>query len=276
MNDFKNIKLIALDLDDTTLRSDSSLAPETARAIGDALSAGVQVVIASGRAYKSLPQSVLGIKGISYAITSNGAAIERVPSGERIMNFTLGESSVRQILQMFGDEMLECFIDGHAYCEKLYHDDPLKYGSSEAYVEYVKTTRTPIENIPQFMRAHIHELDSVDVLCGSVVHKNELWSKTELLDDVYVTSSSPRLIEISNSSAGKGASLRRLCRLIGMPSENVAAFGNGENDADMLRFAGIGVAVGNAGEKCKAAADYVCETNDDLGVAKTIYKILGK
>lgn len=274
MIDFKKIKLVALDLDDTTLRSDSTLAPETAQAIKDALSAGIEVVVASGRAYRSLPKSVIGIEGINYAVTSNGAAIERVPSGERVMNFTLDDSSVEQILQVYKDEMLECFIDGHAYCEKEYYDDPLGHGSSEAYVEYVKTTRTPIENIPRFMREHIHEIDSVDVLCGSIEHKNELWSKTGLIQNVYVTSSSPRLIEISNSSAGKGASLKRLCRLIGVSSENVAAFGNGENDADMLRFAGIGVAVGNAVDKCKAAADYICETNDEFGVAKTLRMML--
>ena len=70
----KKIKLIALDLDDTTLRSDASLAPETAEAIALAQSKNIEVVIASGRAFKSLPKAVLAIDGLRYAISSNGAA----------------------------------------------------------------------------------------------------------------------------------------------------------------------------------------------------------
>ena len=75
MTELKKIRLIALDLDDTTLCSDSRLAPETEKAIKRAVSAGIEVVVASGRAFKALPAQVFGIGGISYAITTNGAAI---------------------------------------------------------------------------------------------------------------------------------------------------------------------------------------------------------
>lgn len=67
----ENIRLIALDLDDTTLRHDSRLDSETKAAICRALDAGIEVVIASGRAFNSLPGEVCAIKGIRYAITSN-------------------------------------------------------------------------------------------------------------------------------------------------------------------------------------------------------------
>lgn len=74
---------------------------------------------------------------------------------------------------------------------------------------------------------------------------------------------------------GKGASLRRLCELLSVPAQCVAAFGNGDNDADMLSFAGLGVAMENATEACIAASDAVCASNDEHGVAQMIYKILG-
>ena len=270
----KKIKLIALDLDDTTLRSDASLAPETAQAIANAVKSGTQVVIASGRAFKSLPQSVLDIDGIRYAICSNGACIEDMHSRTRLLSFTLRPQVVEQLLETFSGERFEAFIDGQPYCDGEYYEGPLRFGCSPAYVDYVKTTRIPVDDMPDFMRRHIAELDNVDVMCGTLEHKQKLWEKAQKLSDVYVTSSSPRLIEISAAEAGKGAALQRLAQILNIPPQHIAAFGNGDNDADMLAFAGLGIAVKNASKRCLAAADYICPTNDEHGVAITIEKLL--
>lgn len=271
-----NIKLIALDLDDTTLNSDSTLAPETELAIKAALRHGVEVVVASGRAFRALPPEVTGISGLRYAITSNGAAIERLPDGERVLSLALKKESVLAILSMFEGELFEAFTDGQPYCESLYMQSPERFGCAEAYVDYVRTTRIPIEGMPQFMLKNIEKLDSVDILCRSAERKAELWPRAEKLPGVYITSSSPRLIEIADAQAGKGAALARLCEMLGISPEQAAAFGNGDNDADMLRFAGLGVAVKNASQSCIAAADLVCASNDEHGVAKTIMKLIGE
>lgn len=274
MTELKKIRLIALDLDDTTLCSDSRLAPETEKALKRAVSAGIEVVVASGRAFKALPAQVLGIGGISYAITTNGAAIERVTDGERIMNFSLRPASVMQILELFGDERLEAFVDGQPYCDAEYAADPLRYGCAPAYVEYVRTTRRPVADMRAFILQNIDRLDSIDVLSEPGAHHDALRKKAGMLENVYVTSSSPRLVEISDAAAGKGAALKRLCAMLGVPAEHTAAFGNGDNDADMLRFAGLGVAVKNASKSCLEAADIVCASNDELGVAQMINRIV--
>ena len=148
---FKDIRLIALDLDDTTLCSDGSLADKTREAIEAAISSGIEVVIASGRAFNSLPRAVAEICGIRYAITSNGAAVAKNPGGERIVSLTLHPDTVQDILELFGNELLECFIDGQAYCDARYMADPMRFGCSPAYVEYVKTTRLPVGDMPGTM-----------------------------------------------------------------------------------------------------------------------------
>ncbi len=270
----RDIRLAALDLDDTTLMSDGSLSLETESAIRMAIDAGIEVVIASGRAFNSLPKAVCGIPGIRYAITSNGAAVVLNPSGERLMSLTLHPDETVRILELFDGELMEAFIDGQAYCDARYMDDPVLYGCSPRYVSYVKTTRLPVEDMRAFMLESAGRLDSIDIMCRSSEHKAMLWERTGSLTRAYVTSSSPRLIEIADADAGKGAALRRLCRELNIPRECVAAFGNGDNDADMLTFAGTGVAVENAGERCRAAADIICPANDDNGVAKILYRLI--
>lgn len=271
----KNIKLVALDLDDTTLRSDSTLAPETKDALIKIIDAGIEVVVASGRSFLSLPEEVLGIDGIHYAISSNGAAVSKVPGGERIMSCVVPEKSVAEILNAFPEAyMFEAFIEGQAYCLADYIADPMRFGCPSDYVNYVQTTRLPVSDMRAFISENAARLDSIDIRCRTVEEKDEYYARAKELSGVYVTSSSSHLVEISDAAAGKGRALRFLCNVLGIPAENVAAFGNGDNDADMLIFAGFGVAVGNATDACKAAADYVCETNDELGVARTLLKMI--
>ena len=92
------IRCIALDLDQTTLDERGILSSANRQALEHAIAQGVQVVIASGRPYGSLPKAVLDIPGISYAITSNGAAVHAVPSGKRLHGYLLPAVSVQQIL----------------------------------------------------------------------------------------------------------------------------------------------------------------------------------
>lgn len=272
----KNIKLVALDLDDTTLKSDSTLAEETYNALKETAKAGIELVVASGRAYTSLPKRILELEGVNYAISSNGSAIERAKTGERIYSRTIPEGVVREILNTFPHAMFECFIEGQPYCLRDYMEDPVKYGCSAAYVSYVRTTRRPVEDMVAFMEENIDRLDSIDIICPTSEIKAEIYAAGKKLSGAYVTSSSPRLVEFASADAGKGKALRWLCERLEVAPENVAAFGNGDNDADMLTFAGLGVSVKNGTQYCRESADYICETNDDLGVAKTLNKIIKK
>ena len=94
------------------------------------------------------------------------------------------------------------------------------------------------------------------------------------IPDLYVTSSAPHFIEFAAGSASKESALRVLTQLLGITSAQVMAFGDAENDAEMLSFAGIGVAMGNAAEILKQIADMVTASNAEDGVAQTIEKLL--
>lgn len=275
------IKLIALDLDRTTLCSDSSLAPRTKAAIESVIANGVEVVVISGRPRCSLPQSVLEIPGIRYLVTSNGAAVNtRVQRADgsyeeqRVWAWTLTRDSALAILResypYFLNEQItyETFVEGTAYAPKDYVNQPTKYGAPPRAVSYVQNTRIPIKDFPAFIREHAAELDSFDMIVGDqscFCQLKECLQKN--VSDVYMTSSMDRMLEISHKDAGKGSGLRYVLRELGIDPSQAIAFGDGDNDADMLEYAGVGIAMENAMPLCLAKADYISSSNDRYGVA---------
>ncbi len=272
----KKNELLALDLDGTTLRDNNTLSPVVRQAIETAVQNGVEVVAASGRPYAMMPQSILSIKGIDYAVTSNGAAVNDC-SGKRIHSNLLKEDEVLKYLEITAnyDLVMEAFIDGKTYTDKRYFDDPIKYGCGEAYFDYVRAAHGSVENMRKFIYDHRCELDSIEFVC--VDKKMRELIRRQIEDNTtnfYVTSSSENFVEIMDSNASKSNALSWLCQRLGISLQNTSACGNADNDADMLKLSGLGAAVKNATELCKINADIIVPSNNDDGVANLIGRIL--
>jgi hydroxymethylpyrimidine pyrophosphatase-like HAD family hydrolase len=93
----------------------------------------------------------------------------------------------------------------------------------------------------------------------------------ERFPEIKITSSTWNDLEFNNPSAHKGSSLARFAEYLGFGLENCMSFGDGRNDLTMIEAAGIGVAMENAVEEVKAAADHITRSNDENGVAEAIY-----
>ena len=91
-------------------------------------------------------------------------------------------------------------------------------------------------------------------------------------DRLTVTNSKPTYLEMVNPQANKGAALAYLAEKLDIKQEEVMAIGDSNNDLDMIRYAGWGVAMGNAADKVKAAARFVTTRNDEDGVAEAVVK----
>lgn len=281
------IKCIALDLDRTTLDSRGHLSEENRSAIGRAVAAGIHVVIASGRALDSLPAEVTGLRGVQYAVTSNGAAVYDLRENRCLRQFKMTPESVEDILRYTKPGLMkneykesaeisyEAFIDGRAFAEKRYVENPVRFGATPHAVTYIRDTRTPVEDMRCFIREHKSEMDCIDLVVKSEGLKRKLWkSLCGNVRDVYITSSVRQLLEISHRDAGKEAGAKFLLEYLGLKREELAAFGDGDNDSGLLKYAGLGFAVANASSGCRTAADQIVASNDENGVAQGIGKIL--
>ena len=129
---------------------------------------------------------------------------------------------------------------------------------------------------PQILAEAINlELDSLDIIVQNPEDMRRLWDLLEeTVPDIYVTSSVQQLIEISHRDAGKHSGLRFVTELLQLDPAQTAAFGDGDNDADLLAYAGCGIAMANASPSCLAAADHVTLDHREDGVAHGIYHIL--
>ena len=126
------VKCIALDLDRTTLNKEGRLSEGNRKALEEVIAAGIHVVIASGRAFDTLPQDILSVAGIEYAITGNGAAMYHLPTGKCLKRSRLSKQAVEAIMNATKaeDVTYEAFIDGIAYADKVYLEDPQRFGAT--------------------------------------------------------------------------------------------------------------------------------------------------
>lgn len=246
-------------------------------ALEQAIGRGIHIVVASGRSFYTLPEEIRRFPGIEYAVTGNGAAMYHIPSESCLHRHLLAEEDVLTIMEVTEKDSVtyEAFIDGTAYAGKEYIENPQVFGASSQIAEYVRMTRRPEKDINSFIMENRAKLESIDIIVNDENKKKDIWERVKKrTNNVYITSSTPHLIEISHKNAGKHSGIAYFIDLLGLKKEEVAAFGDADNDVDMLLNAGYGVAMENASKDCKAAADYVTKNHNEDGVAYGLREIL--
>lgn len=225
------IKCIALDMDGTTLHGDKSISSANKEAIEEAMASGIQVIVASGRTWSALPKSVMEIPGIRYAVTCNGAAVYEC--GKCIRRVT--------------------------------------YGAMPYVVDYIQSTRKGVEDIREFIYKYRGCLDGIDLIVADEGIRKQFFELIpRVCNNVYVTSSVRNRVEVAHMEAGKQAGLEFLLKKLKISPEETAAFGDADNDVEMLSFVQYGVAMENGSQRCKEAATYNTKSNEEDGVAAGI------
>lgn len=271
-----DIRLIALDLDGTLLNEKGLLTSRSARALTRAHEQGIFIAAATGRAFCALPTDVRALPAISYIITSNGTGIYQMPEEKRIYTNAMSWENLEQLLPLLDTFScpIEAYIDGTAYASADYVENPEAFHLPPRSCAYVQATRRPCPDMERLIRSSSAPIEGISAVLTAPEARAALREAAEKIPDLYVTSSAPHFIEFAAGSASKESALRVLTQLLGITSAQVMAFGDAENDAEMLSFAGIGVAMGNAAESLKQTADMITASNAEDGVAQTIEKLL--
>lgn len=273
-----DIKLIAIDLDGTLLQSDRTLSEENRLAIEAAKEAGVKIVLCTGRPLRSMKHllaeaNLLGDDDI--AITYNGGLIQKTKSEEIIRQMTFDRSQCLDIYKL-GQKlnMPINFIDLDYVYEPPYPNGvESKYIETNRYVpkEHALTfTDIDIDNLPDPFP--INKI----VICRPSEEIDDVIPKIPIsyFEKYNIYKSQATILEILPQDIDKGYSMRVLGELLGLEKEQIMGIGDQENDLSLVENAGFGVAMDNAIDKVKEAADYITKSNDDHGVAHVINRFV--
>lgn len=272
------IKLIALDLDGTTLNSQGKLGERNRNALKEAFDMGVNIVIATGRPFCALPGEIKDFEPVRYVLTSNGARITDLHTGEAIYENCLDGHAVEAAVAMLREHnyVLETFVNGTAYIEGDYYREVERTGKSFRDVNYILSTRHPVDNFYEFMLRNKNGIENINVNFSDISEKPAMKKKLETLPDVTITSSFDHNLEIGGASTSKAEALRRMCEIMHVEPSQMLAAGDSPNDMAMLSLAGFPVAVANAKPEVKEIAKFIAPSNDDDGVAVAVKKFVLK
>ena len=275
-------KLIALDLDGTVLNSEGVISDITVSTIKRAIENGIHIVLATGRSVGLICEEIKCIKGIKYAITSNGAAIVDLKENKIIYSNFLSIDILKKIIKIIRDFpiIVEFYANGYAYIDEEVFFNPIKYGLNKESLGLMYNNHKLVKDIFLLIEEEQEneflcfvEKINIPFLKGDM--REDLFKRlSSMNNDIKITSSVKDNLEINSYNANKGNGLEELSRFINISLEETAAIGDNNNDIEMIQKAGIGIAMGNAIEDIKIKADFITLNNDNDGVAEMISKIL--
>ncbi len=267
-------RMIGVDLDGTLLKSDKELAPYTREILRRAIDQGILVMPSTGRPLTGVPKDLLKFPGIKYAVTANGARVIDITTGKPMVEELLPHDIASKLMDVFEryDSFREIYFDGVGYASKEALANISKYLELPPMANYIASTRIAVDDVREKFEEEDRPVDKIQALFTSVEDRDAARAEIQDIPGIEITGALPMNLEINAAGVNKGKAMIELGKVLGIPKEEIMAFGDGDNDLKMLKEVGVGVAMENAIESVKEAADYITLTNDEEGVARFIEK----
>lgn len=267
-------RMIGVDLDGTLLKSDKELAPYTREILRRAIDQGILVMPSTGRPLTGVPKDLLEFPGIKYAVTANGARVIDITTGKPMVEELLPHDIASKLMDVFEryDSFREIYFDGVGYASKEALANISKYLELPPMANYIASTRIAVDDVREKFEEEDRPVDKIQALFTSVEDRDAARAEIRDIPGIEITGALPMNLEINAAGVNKGKAMIELGKVLGIPKEEIMAFGDGDNDLKMLKEVGVGVAMENAIESVKEAADYITLTNDEEGVARFIEK----
>ncbi len=265
------VKLIALDLDGTLNNDRKQITPRTLAALMEVQRRGVRLALASARPSPGLfkERDILQMQNFGGILMSyNGGRITDAASGQVLFETAMDLQQAKQVLHRLEALPVTPILDDG---KQFFVTDTNGY--KVAYeCENNHMTCRQVDDLAGFL-----DFSPVKILMSVLPEQlKEVRERiaANLPEELSVVQTAPFYLEVIPSTINKGQGIRDICRVLGIHSSDVIAFGDAENDIPMLRQAGIGVAMGNAADAVKAAADYITGSNNEDGIAAALEKLL--
>ncbi|NLX90628.1 MAG: HAD family phosphatase [Firmicutes bacterium] len=264
-------KLLALDLDDTLLNEQYKISDRNIKALKEAASKGIEITIATGRMFRSaLPYArELGIT--MPLITYHGALIKETTGEKRVLR----QWGVPYELAL---EILR-FAETEGFHINIYLDDNLYVKEENENSRYYQSIASiPLETVGD-LAGYLERVGKEPTKLTVINREGRLPELQKFLQGKYsselsVVQSRPFFLEITHREATKGRALKFLAERKNLSPSQVIAMGDSYNDIDMLQYAGMGVAMGNAPPDVQKAADFVAAASSEDGVALFLEKYI--
>ena len=266
-----NCKLIAMDLDGTLNNDEKKITPKTIEALMAAQSRGIRLVLASARPSPGLfkERDTLSLQNYGGILMSyNGGRIVDAATGRVLYETAMDREQTKDILRKLESLPVTPILDDGV---QFYVTDPQGF-KVDYECQNNRMICSRVENLAEWlpfgpvkilMSVEPERLKQVQQQIGAF-----------LPPELTVVQTAPFYLEIIPRSVNKGWGLEKICQILLIDPADTVAFGDAENDIPMLQAAGLGVAMGNATEATKAAADRVTATNNQDGIAQTLETLL--
>ncbi len=265
------IRLICIDIDGTLLNSYKELPEDNRKAIHYAIQKGAMIVFATGRSRQGVEYLFKSISCDENAICLNSGLI--LYQGETIYQKQMSEQVVKKVINLMEKYNSQLFLtseNGNITVGSL--SDKLK---AEMQQGSLKGNYRFCENYEE-LRGVVSQTKVLKMAVQDFEEERfeQLYGELQKIKEVSVLRSDKFFVDIIPYDSGKEKGVEILAQYLGIAPEELLCIGDNENDIAMLRGSGIGVAMGNASEEVKLAADYVTADNDHAGVAEAIYRYI--
>lgn len=260
-------ELLVIDLDGTLLNDDKHVSDEDADAIKKARKAGLKIVIATGRPTSGTRKSLeaIGFERGDFLISNNGATILELPDLINRRTLSISVQDHRQIDAFCRDNGVRHYSFDATCClsDSLHEFTEWEQNANEIEVKIVDFARMDVN----------HRLLKV-MAFGEPAEIDRAWAALtpELLKRYAVIRSADILLEFLHPEATKGNAVKTVAGWLGIERSRIICIGDSGNDLDMISYAGLGIAMGNARPDVIAAADDVTASNQESGIARALEK----
>lgn len=259
------IKLVAIDLDGTLVNSDLQISDKDIESIKKCRQNGVIVTIVTGRSIRSVGEitDMLDLEGLHLA-----------SSGSAIINEKLKIYKALKIPKKMVKKIVRSSREWDKAIVSHTSDGFLKYEKYYPELEYIAENKKLFKEVKDILASDIlTDTLQMTVLINEDDEFNH-YLKEIAGEAVKIRRAGPYFLNILNKKAGKLFGIKEILKETGVKKEDLMVIGDTELDIGIIKYAGIGVAMGNASRRVKDAADYISSSNNKSGVSKAINKYI--